>query len=224
LAGAKFFQTVVEHTHAKKDSDHLDIIMTSLSQTPDRTEYILGNSKENPMEFIKQAIDYLLYCGVKIIAIPCNTVAFFKKEIDNYSAVPVLDIVERTVSVAKSNGIKKAGVIATSGTIKSRIYQNALEIAGIVPYIPNDFLQEKIMLGIYGILKAGETNISLFYDIANEMLKGCDSVIMGCTELSLIDFSDFSNRKYIIDSSTALAKKAIEACGGIPKGFDKIYL
>lgn len=224
LAGAKFFQTVVEHTDAKKDSDHLDIILTSFSQTPDRTSYILGKSKEDPMIYIKKAIDYSLYCGAKIIAIPCNTAAFFKKEIDDYSAIPVLDIVESTVSTAKSNGIKKAGIIATSGTIKSGIYQNALEFAGIVPYSPNDFLQEKIMFGIYSILKAGKMNVSFFQNIVNEMIKECDSVIMGCTELSLIDFSDFSNRKYIIDSSTALAKKAIEACGGTPKGFDKMYL
>ena len=224
LAGAKFFQTIVEHTDAKKDSDHIDVILTSFSQIPDRTSYILGNSKENPIRYIKKALDYLLYCGAKIIAIPCNTAAFFKKEIDDYSVAHVLDIIKCTVSVAKSNGIKKAGIIATSGTIKSEIYQNALELAGIVPYTPNDFSQEKIMLGIYEILKAGKTNNSFFYDIVNKMSKECDSIIMGCTELSLIDFSDSPNRKYIIDSSIALAKNAIEACGGKPKGFDEIYL
>ena len=37
LAGAKFFQTIIEHTDAKKDSDHIDIILTSFSQIPDRT-------------------------------------------------------------------------------------------------------------------------------------------------------------------------------------------
>lgn len=224
LAGAKFFQTIIEHTDAKKDSDHIDIILTSFSQIPDRTSYILGNSKENPVSYIKKALDYSLYCGAKIIAIPCNTAAFFKKEIDDYSVVPVLDIIKCTVSLVKANGIKKAGIIATSGTIKSGMYQKALEHYKIAPYTPNDILQDKIMFGIYNILKAGKMNHSFFHGIVNEMIRECDAVIMGCTELSLIDFSDSPNRKYIIDSSIALAKKSIEACGGVPKGFDEIYL
>ena len=45
--------------------------------------------------------------------------------------------------------------------------------------------------------------------------KGCDAVILGCTELSIID-KDFSLSKKdskIIDSMEVLARRSIELCG-----------
>ena len=45
--------------------------------------------------------------------------------------------------------------------------------------------------------------------------KGCDAVILGCTELSIID-KDFNLSKKdskIIDSMEVLARRSIELCG-----------
>ena len=42
---------------------------------------------------------------------------------------------------------------------------------------------------------------------------GCDAVILGCTELSIIHRDFHMNRPDVVDSLQVLAKKSIELCG-----------
>ena len=41
-----FCELLTAHTLAKKDSDHIDMIISSRATTPDRTAYILDHSRE----------------------------------------------------------------------------------------------------------------------------------------------------------------------------------
>ena len=70
---------------------------------------------------------------------------------------------------------------------------------------------------IYGEVKAGEkVDIFEFMRIIGDMKKkGGDAVILGCTELSIID-KDFNLSKKdskIIDSMEVLARRSIDLCG-----------
>ncbi len=48
MSSVYFYELVTENTKASKDQDHLDIVISSRATTPDRTDYILGNSKTAP--------------------------------------------------------------------------------------------------------------------------------------------------------------------------------
>ena len=50
--------------------------------------------------------------------------------------------------------------------------------------------------------------------------RGCERIILGCTELSLIK-KEFSLSDFFIDSLEVLALAAIKRCGKQPTGFDK---
>ena len=49
IATAYFMELVIKMTDAKRDQDHLAMIIYNSPEIPDRTSYILGNSRENPV-------------------------------------------------------------------------------------------------------------------------------------------------------------------------------
>ena len=50
MSGIYFCEMLTSHTYAKKDSDHLNFILSSRADTPDRSSFILGLSKDDPTE------------------------------------------------------------------------------------------------------------------------------------------------------------------------------
>ena len=78
---------------------------------------------------------------------------------------------------------------------------------------------------IYDAIKTAETpNFDAFYAIADRLLeKGCDALILGCTELSLIPKNERYDRYPFIDSLFVLTAKCIKECDKIPCGFHDIY-
>ena len=76
---------------------------------------------------------------------------------------------------------------------------------------------------IYKDIKAG-SNVDLmtFSEIVSELRsKGCEYIILGCTELSLIKKSERLGA-YFVDSTEVLAWRTILACGKEPMGFEGI--
>ena len=69
---------------------------------------------------------------------------------------------------------------------------------------------------IYEKIKKGKkVSVGEFLGIIDEMreIGGCDAVILGCTELSVIKSDLNLNRYDIVDSLEILAKRSIEECG-----------
>lgn len=74
---------------------------------------------------------------------------------------------------------------------------------------------------IYLDIKAGKKpNMENFAKVADSLFNmGCQKLVLGCTELSLIKRDGFLDNRYI-DSMDALAQAAILACGKISQGFE----
>ena len=224
-ASVYFYHLLTEHTLAKRDQDHLNIVLFSGASIPDRSEYIMGKSDASPLPLMKEDVEKLVSIGADLIAIPCNTAHYFFDEIKKISPVPVLNIVQETVALAKRTGAKKIGILATTGTILAGAYQHAARNAGIDYIAPTDDEQKTLMSIIYDAIKTAETpNFDAFYAIADRLLeKGCDALILGCTELSLIPKNERYDRYPFIDSLFVLTAKCIKECDIIPCGFPDIY-
>ena len=50
MATAYFMQLVTQMTDAETDQNHIRMLIASNPSIPDRTAYILGESKENPVD------------------------------------------------------------------------------------------------------------------------------------------------------------------------------
>ncbi len=217
-----FYQLITERTFAERDRDHLNIIITSRADTPDRTDFILGKSKDDPLPSMLADARTLEGAGADVIAVPCNTAQFFWDRLTAGVGVPILNIVEETAEYAARRGFRRAALLATEGTVKSGLYLRALADRGIECTAPGREDQTLVDSIIYDYVKAGVPGGDvLFRRVAEKMLAAnCDCIILGCTELPLVAPS----APYIIDSLEVLAYRSIVEAGGTPKGFSPEFL
>lgn len=224
MASAYFYEMITEHTKASCDQEHIDILLSSRASTPDRTDYIMGKSEISPLPIMIKDAKYLESCKVSAIVIPCNTAHYFIEGIRNSVSIPMPSIITETVQHILHNGFKKAGILATEGTVSTNSYQRELNNAGIKWEVPSCEMQKKVSDLIYENVKKGKkVSREAFYEIVNSLFdKGCDTVILGCTELSVIN-KDLGGDERLTDSLEVLAYTAIKLCGKEPTGFNKTF-
>ena len=214
-ASARFFTLLTSFTKAQSDAEHIKTVIVSASDIPDRTAFITGKSADDPLPAMKNALASLHRAGAEVIAVPCNTADFFYSGLREMSPYPILRAAHTCVSFAARKGVRKLGVLATDGAVKTEVYQKACAEMGIEVILPCAAAQEKLNGIIYGKLKRSELpDKESFRSIASELLSsGCDAIALGCTELSLIPMDGDDEKFHFIDSLSVLARESILACG-----------
>lgn len=206
-------EMIVRRTAAETDQEHVNMLITNNTTIPDRTAFILGKSEENPVPVIVSDAKKLEAIGAEILAIPCNTAHSFYEEIAQETTLPVINMIEETAKYAKKKDAKRVGILGTTGTISTGIYQDACAGLGMEPIVPNEETQALVMSLIYDDIKAGKpASLEKWQMIRRAMEEAnCDEIILGCTELSIVrqelQLTD------CIDSLLVLAEAAIEKCG-----------
>lgn len=207
-------EMIVRRTKATKDQEHVHTIIDNDTSIPDRTAYILDATKPNPIPVLQADTKRLATYGADVICVPCNTAHSFYEEMQEASPVPLLHMIRETAKRASTLGAKRVGILATDGTLYSKVYQCALEEVGITPVLADEQTQQQVMSVIYDYVKAGKDVMKeLWQPIEDAMIaQKCDRIILGCTELSIVNKELKLNDRYI-DSLIVLAETAIVACG-----------
>ncbi|MDL2219736.1 amino acid racemase [Ruminococcaceae bacterium OttesenSCG-928-O06] len=220
MATAYFYELVIAHTKAERDQDHIDMVISSKATTPDRTAYITGQSNEDPFGIMESEAHRLVTFGAEVIAIPCNTAHYFFTRLHEVIPIPVLNMVELTVEKAAALGCGKVGILATDGTICTDTYQHVCMAKHLACEVPGAAGQADVMQVIYRDIKGGRPpEMAAFHRAAEELFSaGCQRLILGCTELSLLKKDGLLDERYL-DSMDVLAEAAIAACGKTPVGF-----
>lgn len=215
LATAYFLELVVKMTDASCDQEHPEVIIFNCPSIPDRTSFLLKKSNENPVPPMVRIAERLEIEGASYIAIPCITAHSFYSELTEKVKLPIINMIDEAVMELKKNGISRAGIMATDGTIFSGFFQRKLEAAGIKVSIPSEASQDKIETIIYKQVKAGKpVNMKDFSEVQEELReKGAEVIILGCTELSLIKKEESIGQGFL-DPMEALARKSVELCCG----------
>ncbi|MEM3886791.1 MAG: amino acid racemase, partial [Candidatus Methanomethylicia archaeon] len=128
--------------------------------------------------------------------------------------IPFLNMIELTAEyVAKVYpNVKFVGLLATTGTVKTGLYQKLFEKYGFKIIVPSDEDQRIVMSGIYDGVKAGNLDLGrkLLLDIANKLIdKGSELMILGCTEVSVVIKSG-DLRVPVVDPLQILAEEAVK--------------
>ena len=215
LATADLFKKIVLNTKAEKDQDHIRVVVDNNTNIPDRTKAILHRGQD-PVPELTRSAKALEKMGADLLIMPCNTAHYFHGKVQESVDIPVLHMIEITCSALKNAGVKKAGLLATDGTVQSGIYQSVFETSGIELIMPDADGQKAVMDMIYSGVKASVWN----YDTADvkkamESLfeNGAETLILGCTELPLA--KEMYNLDYpSVDPTLELAKEAIKRAGG----------
>jgi aspartate racemase len=206
------FYKILKNTPAETDQEHIHLIIDNNTKIPDRTSFILGKG-ENPFPYILKSAKMLEGDGVSAICMPCNTSHYFEGELVKNLTVPFISIIKSVIGTLKDEyrNAGSVGIIATVGTLKTKVYEEPLMQEGYAVILPEDPLEEKIMNMIYSVksgrLKENTRELEDILDWFKE--KGCDVVIAGCTEIPLL-IPYIKPVLPVIDSTLALAKKIIE--------------
>ena len=204
-----FYELITALTPASCDQEHIDIVISSRATPPDRTEYILGRSDKNPLDCMIPDAKRLVAFGAQIIAIPCNTAHYFYDRLAAEVDVPILNIIEESVKTLKQSGVSRFGLLATEGTVKSGTYQKYCAGRKVECVIPDEIHQKRVNDIIYGQIKQNRPVVHYMRSL------GCERVILGCTELSLLK-KELRLGEFYTDSLECLAVSTIKACGKTP--------
>lgn len=214
MATAHLLQLVIEMTDAKTDQEHLDVIVFDRPNVPDRTAYLLDRTKTSPLPSMTQTAKTLESLGAGVLCAPCVTSHYFYQELAGSVQIPFINMVTETAAELEAAGRKKAGIMATTGTVRTGLFQTAFEAAGLESAIPDEAGQALVMSLIYDDIKAGKPADPEKFKRAAEPLfsAGCDCVVLGCTELSLVKKELGLTRQYL-DALEVLSKRCVETCG-----------
>lgn len=220
-------------TDAKKDQQHARVLLDQATDIPDRTGAILNNGA-SPVKNMEESLKRLDRGGADLVAITCNTAHHFfgdmQRAIDKFGLkLTLLHIVDATMKELEQQapGAKKIGLLATTGTLDSKIYENRAAENGhnkewVYPE-PNT-QANAVMSGIYDGVKTGnnEKGRELLLAAAQELKnKGVDAILLACTEIPLVlKTGDLKNAKGadlpLIDTLGSLAKEALAKAESTP--------
>jgi len=211
------FHRIISYTNAAKDQDHIEILIVNDPKIPDRTKSIQEDSVDAYYEKLLTNAKKLVHTGADFLVIPCNTSHFWLSKLENDISVPILNMIQGTKEYVEKNysTAKNLGILATDGTIKSKLYESYFDTYTITT--PNPDVQQRVMDLIYGEngIKAGsidERNKNILIDLANILMNdGADHIVLGCTELSL--FYGKLDKNIFIDPIEILAKNTIKYAG-----------
>lgn len=215
-ATALFFHKIVQNTVAYQDQDHIDIVISNHSTLPDRTEAILQHKDHLFLQAVQDDFQLFEQANVSNIAIPCNTSHYFYKEMQQMTSINIINMVQATIETILTLYGKdsKIAILATDGTIKSKVYEKECHKHHIIPHIPEETTQNTIMELIYRLKSGYEADPDTLENIIKHKLleKECTAIILGCTELSCIPLSK-EIKERCIDPLEVLVHTSIHLSG-----------
>lgn len=216
MATVDLFKKVVANTLAGSDREHIRIYIDNHAAIPDRTAAILGGG-EDPIPAMTESAQKLEACGADCIIVPCNTAHYFLPRLQEQCHVPVLNMIEETAKAcATVLPGKVAGLLGTTGTLKTGLYNNALRAMDVDYILPDEACQQALMRVIYDGVKADAEPESyradMEYVVKTMLAQGAQYFVLACTELPLA-FEALKLRETAIDPTLVLARAAIRFCG-----------
>lgn len=220
-ATVDFMQKIIANTSATRDQDHLPLLVEHNPAIPDRTANLVGDGAD-PTLALYAACQRLQARGAGLIAIPCNTAHAYVPRLVPSLTIPIVHMLDETVAhIAAHHGtLRRVGLLATSGTLASRVYHHAARAAPFELIEPDAAHQALVMQAIYGTygVKAGYTSgqcrTDLVQALAHLVQRGASLVILGCTELPLllaegIDVDVDGTRIVLLDPTAILARRCV---------------
>lgn len=217
MASAVFYDMISSKTDASCDQENLNLILLSHAGMPDRTRAILSKDEaqieEVRSKLLADAI-FLQNAGCTAIAVTCNTAHYFVNMIEDELDIPFIHLIRETAeAVASEFGARKVAVLATDGTIETRLYQDELSKRGVIAFTPKAEVQALVMHEIYECIKSGKPADEEIWQKIEEYVKaeGCEAAVLACTELSVVR-KELSLGSFYFDPMDIMAERCLDFC------------
>ncbi len=163
-------------------------------------------------ELMLDSANRLTSIGADFLICPDNTIHQALPIIESRSPLPWMHIAEIVANEAAARGFRRVGLTGTRWLVESDVYPEKLTERGIEYLRPTADEREEINRIImqelvYGIFKP--VSVAYFERVIAAMKdRGCDAVVLGCTEIPLI-VSDDNAVLPTLDSTRLLARAAL---------------
>lgn len=182
------FEQYAKIFEAKKEWERPRIVIDNRCTMPSRVlAYLYGEKRDQLILEMTESLNNLYKMGCSTIILACNTSHLFLEEIYKtcpYLKAKILNIIDNTTDYIKSKEIKKVWLLASEGTIDSKIYQEILSKNKIECLVPSQADYELLRICI----EAVKQNIidDEVKKIFIGLLQRGDNCILGCTELPIL--------------------------------------
>ncbi|CAD6001094.1 glutamate racemase [Agreia sp. COWG] len=199
----------------------LSVARSIRDQLPRESITYIGDTARSPYgprplaevrEFALEALDTLVDQGVKMLVIACNTAsaAMLRDARERYS-VPVIEVIQPAVRAAvATTRNNRVGVIGTTGTIRSRAYDDAFAAA------PQLQLFTRACPRFVEFVESGDTTSRELVAVAEEYLaplrdEGIDTLVLGCTHYPFLKGAI----SYVMGDGTRLVSSDTETANDV---------
>ena len=198
------------------EHNHPEITMNSMPMAQ-HVPPILANDWDAVAGLMAASAHKVAKAGADFAICPDNTYHQAFKYLIPQSPIPWLHIAGAVAEEAYRSGYARLGILGTKYLTESDVYPEALAGFKIASEIPDQVDREKINEIIFKELVNGiflETSRLYFNEVAEKLKsRGCDAVVLGCTEIPLIVRPDDAPLP-TLDSTRLLARAALKKALG----------
>jgi aspartate racemase len=163
-------------------------------------------------DMLLASADKLRVAGAQLVICPDNTVHEGLDLVRERSPLPWLHIAEEVASVAAARGHKRLLVLGTRYLMEGPVYAAKLRARNLDFEIPDADVRERINTLTFEELVYGrfEEPARMYFQevIRGARARGCDAVVLGCTEFPLL-IAEADSPLPVLDSTRILARAAL---------------
>ena len=171
-------------------------------------------------ELMLASCNKLAAIGAEFLICPDNTFHQGLPYIEARSLLPWLHIADVVVAEAAARGFRRLGLLGTRWLVESSVYPDRAKATGLDYVLPDDderaainrIIMDELVCSVF-------TPEAVAYHqrvIARLRDAGCDSVVLGCTEIPLI-ISDANSPLPTLDLTRLLARAALRKACAVPQ-------
>jgi aspartate racemase len=193
------------------EHNHPEVTMNSMPMA-EHMRHIRANDWEAVAEIMADSARKVAQAGADFAICPDNTYHQAFEYLLPRSPIPWIHIAGAVAEEAHRLGYSRLGILGTKYLTESQVYPGALEEFGIEREIPAEADRERINEIIFKELVNGifpEASRLYLNEVTDELkARGCDAVVLGCTEIPLIVRPDDCPLP-TLDSTRLLARAAL---------------
>jgi aspartate racemase len=194
------------------EHNHPEITMNSMPMAG-LMPYVLANDWQGVADALLASVRRVAKAGADFAICPDNTYHQSFKYLIPQSPIPWIHIARAVAEEANRSGYERLGILGTKYLMEGPVYPEQLQEFKIESQIPdqpdreriNDIIFKQLVNGIFP-----EASRLYFNEVTSKLkARGCDAVVLGCTEIPLIVRPDDTPLP-TLDSTRLLARAAIK--------------
>jgi aspartate racemase len=191
--------------------DHPEVTMHTVPLA-EYMRHVDGGRWDEAARLLLSSGKKLVAAGAELLVCPDNTLHQALDLVRADSPAPWLHIAEEVAAVAVARGFRRLGVLGTRYLMEGPVYPSKLSERGVLQEIPDAADRERLNAVIFDELVVGR-----FEDSSRRLVqrmirslgeRGCDAVVLGCTEIPLL-VAEADSPLPAIDSTRTLARAAL---------------